>query len=210
MSLWELMDKGGALMVPILVAFFVASTTFLVRVWFLQRRLVLPDGFLRALKNLLARGRAADAETLCAENGSAIAKVVGAGLRLRDQGRERMKTAMEELGRLQVARLSRFVNVVGTVATIAPLLGLLGTVTGMIKVFKDVAQQADPQIGVLARGIWEALLTTGAGLTVAIPSYIAYRYLLSRVEHMSAEMEEQALEVLDATPARAASPEAEA
>ena len=201
-----MMDKGGALMYPILAAFFVAALTFLVRVWFLQRRFVLPAGFVRALRNLVERRRLADAETFCARNGSAFARIAGTALRVQGQGRDRMKTAMEELGQLEVARMSRFVNVVGTVATIAPLLGLLGTVTGMIKVFKDVAQQTDPQIGVLARGIWEALLTTGAGLSVAIPSYVAYRYLLSRIDILSAEMEEQALIFLDEMPEGAGVP----
>lgn len=197
MTLYELLEKGGALMYPILIASVVAIVTFIERLWSLQRRLVVPQGFVRALRNLVQRGELGTAETLCAENGSAFAIIAASGLRHRGAGRAGMKEAMEETGQLEASRLGRFVGLTGTVATISPLLGLLGTVTGMIKVFKDVAQQADPQINVLARGIWEALLTTGAGLTVAIPSYLGYRYLLSRVDLLATEMEEQALELLD-------------
>ncbi len=198
MDIYELMEKGGALMIPILLASVIAAMAFFERTWSLQRRSVVPGGFIRALRNLIGRRDLDTAETLCAENGSSFAHVVQAALRHRGGGRALMKEAMEEAGQLETVRLGRFVGITGTVATISPLLGLLGTVTGMIKVFKDVAELSDPQINVLARGIWEALLTTGAGLTVAIPSFLGYRYLLSRVDLLATEMEEQALEMLDA------------
>lgn len=206
MTLSELLEKGGALMYPILLACAVAIVAFIERLWTLQRRNVVPQGFVRALKNLVRRGELGTAETLCAENGSAFANVASAGIRHRSGGRAGMKEAMEETGQIETARLGRFVGVTGTVAAIAPLLGLLGTVTGMIKVFKDIAEQADPQIAILARGIWEALLTTGAGLTVAIPAYLGYRYLLSRVDALATEMEEQALELLDVVTGQAPAP----
>ena len=198
MDLYDLMEKGGVLMYPILLASIVSAVAFFERLWSLQRRLVIPQGFVRALRNLVRRGDLGTAETLCAENGSAFAIVSAAGIRHRLGGRARMKEAMEEAGRVETAKIGRFVGITGTMATITPLLGLLGTVTGMIQVFKDVADKADPEIGVLAGGIWEALLTTGAGLTVAIPSYLGYRYLLSRVDRLSTEMEEEGVALLDA------------
>ena len=198
MTLYEMMEKGGVLMYPILLASLISLVAFFERLWWLQRRYVIPQGFVRALRNLVTRDDLGTAETLCAENGSAFAKVAASGIRHHRAGRPRMKEAMEETGRMETARIGRFVGITGVVATITPLLGLLGTVTGMIQVFRDVASKQNPEIGVFAGGIWEALLTTGAGLSVAIPSYLGYRYLLSRVDLLANAMEEESVSLLDA------------
>jgi biopolymer transport protein ExbB len=197
MSIYELLEKGGILMVPILLASVLALVVFFERLWVLQRRRVVPSGFTRAVFSLIQQRKYTEAESLCLENGSPLANVFATGLKHRGKRRELIKETMEETGELELATLERFVQVVSTVATVSPLLGLLGTVTGMIKVFKDVATQADPQINVLAGGIWEALITTAAGLTVAIPAYAMFRYLMSRIDRFSHEIAEQALRAVE-------------
>ena len=197
MSMVELLEKGGVLMIPILAASAIALAIFLERLWTLRRRRVLPAGFLRAALALIKQRKFGEAESMCLENGSPFANVMTAALKHRGKRRDLIKETMEEAGELEIADLERFTNVVSTVATVAPLLGLLGTVTGMIKVFKDVANQPDPQINVLAGGIWEALITTAAGLTVAIPAYAMYRYLVARVDRYAHELAEQGLRVLE-------------
>lgn len=184
-------------MYPIMLAGAAAVFVFVERSWALQRRFIAPDGLVRALTSLVQRGDFATAETTAVENDTPFARVAVVGLRARLGGRAAIKEAMEETGQIEASRLTRLVGVAGTVATVTPLLGLLGTVLGMIQVFQDVAEQIDPQIGVLARGIWQALLTTGAGLTVAIPSFLAYRFLLGRAERLSVEMEERSLTLLE-------------
>lgn len=197
MTFWELMDKGGVVMYPIFFFSVVGIVVFIERLWSLQRRFVVPPGFVRALRNTVKRGDLANAETLAAESGTAFANVATAGIRHYPDGRSRMKEAMEERGQVEVAQLSKLVDVCGTVAAIEPLMGLLGTVFGMIKLFKDVADKVDPAIPDLARGIWEALITTAAGLSIAIPVYIGYRYLMGRVDNLAAQLEAEALELLD-------------
>lgn len=197
MSMVELLEKGGVLMIPILVASAVALAVFLERLWTLRRRRVIPPGFVRAALSLVQQRKFTEAESLCLENGSPFANMITSALKHRGKRRELIKETMEETGELEIADLERFTNVVSTVATVSPLLGLLGTVTGMIKVFKDVASQPDPQINVLAGGIWEALITTAAGLSVAIPAYAMYRYLTSRVDRYSHELAEQGLRILE-------------
>ena len=197
MSLYELLEKGGALMIPILGASVIALAVFFERLWVLQRRRIVPAGFTRAVFSLIQQRKFTEAESLCLDNGSPLANVFATGLKHRGKSRELIKETMEETGELELAALERFTQVVSTVATVAPLLGLLGTVTGMIKVFKDVAEKADPQINLLAGGIWEALITTAAGLTVAIPAYAMFRYMQSRIDRYSLEMAEQGLRVVE-------------
>jgi len=108
---------------------------------------------------------------------------------------------MQEAGRRETAFLERFVGAIGAVASVAPLIGLLGTVTGMIKVFGRVGEEYEKggelNPGMLANGIWEALITTAAGLTVAIPAFLAYRYLMSRIDRYVVELEAEASEIVD-------------
>lgn len=197
MGLIELFERGGPLMWVIFVASVVAVAFFLERTRALARGRILPDQVRDALFKHLEVGDAQRALQLCRENVSVLSRVCESGLRSRAAGRARVKEVMEDTGRVEVAAMEWGTGALATVAAIAPLLGLLGTVTGMIKVFRDVAGADFPDISLLANGIWEALLTTGAGLTVAIPTYVAYRYLIGRVDGLARELEEVSLDVLD-------------
>jgi biopolymer transport protein ExbB len=130
--------------------------------------------------------------------GSALGRVLAAALINRNRPRELIKEAVEDTGRHVVYRLERFLNTLGTIAGISPLLGLLGTVIGMIKVFSTILEQGVGNANVLAGGISEALITTAAGLTVAIPSFFFYRYFKGRVEEYVVAMEEQAINLIEA------------
>jgi biopolymer transport protein ExbB len=128
---------------------------------------------------------------------SPLGAILAAGLLNRHHGREMMKTSIEEAGRQVVHELERFLNSLGTIASITPLLGLLGTVVGMIKVFAAIMIHGVGDPGILAGGISEALLTTAAGLTVAIPSLIFHRYFERLVDEYVLNMEEEALKLID-------------
>ncbi|MCA9527274.1 MAG: MotA/TolQ/ExbB proton channel family protein [Myxococcales bacterium] len=201
-ELWGFLKQGGPLMVPILVFSVVALAVFLERAWALQSSKVVPRDFLALIRRKVKEGRAAEAVTLCEGNPSAVSRVVAAGVRHAGRPREVIKEAFEEVGRLEVAHLGRFVEVLGTIAAVSPLLGLLGTVVGMIEVFRtvvaEVGDAAGPvNPGSLANGIWAALMTTAAGLSAAIPAFLGYKYLLSRLDRLAMEMEEASLLLLD-------------
>jgi len=198
MTLYDFLEKGGVLMLPIGLCSMVALAVFLERLWGLSHKRVNPSEFGRALLKLIMNRNYEGAETACLQSSSAIAQVAFVALKHRGRERSVIKESTDERGALEVARLERGVGVVGTMATIAPLMGLLGTVTGMIRVFQKIADEPDPQIDILAGGIWEALISTGAGLTVAIPCYVAYRYLLARVDRAALQMEETAIDIIDA------------
>jgi biopolymer transport protein ExbB len=197
-TLYEFLEKGSILMIPIGLCSLVAITVFLERLLALTRKHINPPDFSRTLLKLVNERNFEQAETVCLQSSAAISQIAFVALKHRGRDRSVIKDATDERGALEVARLERGVGVVGTMATIAPLLGLLGTVTGMIQVFKKIEGVQDPQIDLLAGGIWEALISTGAGLTVAIPCYVAYRYLLSRVDNSSHQMEETIIDVIEA------------
>ncbi len=195
------LERGGALMFPILAFSVIALTVFIARLWTLRRGSVMPRDFLELIQDKLKEQKAEEALTLCEGNRSTLSRVLASGLRYAGRPREQIKEAFEEVGRLEIAQLERFVELLGTIASVTPLLGLLGTVVGMIEVFRAVVSEAASSGAVepasLANGIWAALLTTAAGLSVAIPCFLAYKFLYSRVDRLSMEMEEATLRVLD-------------
>ena len=129
---------------------------------------------------------------------SPLGQILAAGLANSHHGREVMKDSIEEAANQVVHRLERYLSVLGTIAAIAPLLGLLGTVIGMIKVFTAIVTQGTGNPAVLAGGISEALITTAAGLTVAIPALIFHRYFERRIDSLVVVMEDQAIKLVDA------------
>ncbi len=131
-------------------------------------------------------------------DGSSLGRVLAAGLVNRHRSRHLIKEAIEDTGRHVVHELERFLNTLGTIAGISPLLGLLGTVIGMIKVFSSIMVHGVGDANQLAGGISEALITTAAGLTVAIPSFFFYRYYKGKVEAYVVSMEEQAVNLIEA------------
>jgi biopolymer transport protein ExbB len=193
--------KGGPVMFPIMAGSVLALALFLERLWALRRERVLLTGVLNRVRARVRDGQFNEAEVVCQENGSPLASVIGAGVRRAGQGREGIKEGIMEVGRREVVHMERFVELLGTIATVEPLLGLLGTVTGLIRAFQQVEALAGRGSGVnpsaLAGGIWEALITTAAGLTIGIPAYLGYKYLLTRVDHLAVEIEEEALEMAD-------------
>lgn len=201
-ELFAFLKQGGVLMIPIAAFSVVAFGVFLERLWALRPGVVIPRDFLALIRRKVTEDKASEALTLCEGNASSASAVVASGLRHAGRAREVIKEAFEEVGRLEVTHLSRFVEVLGTIAAVTPLLGLLGTVVGMIEVFRTVVAEAGVGAGPvnpasLANGIWAALLTTAAGLSVAIPAFLGYKYLLSRVDRLAIEMEEVCLDLLD-------------
>lgn len=201
-ELWDLLLQGGILMIPILAFSVVAMVLFVERTIALRSVRVIPREFVALIRKKVRENRPAEAVTLCEGNRSAASTVLAAGLRHAGRPREIIKESFEEVGRIEVTHLSKFVEVLGTIAAVAPLLGLLGTVVGMIDVFRTVVAEAGDAAGPvnpasLAGGIWAALLTTAAGLSAAIPAYLGYKFLLSRVDKLAIEMEEVCLDLLE-------------
>ncbi len=200
----ELIKAGGWLMAPILACSLAAATIIIERLLALRRARVLPAQLLATLDRWLERGAVEAREVEALPLHSPLGRIVAAGLASRGRSREILRERVEDAGRHVAHELERFLNTLGTIAAISPLLGLLGTVAGMIKIFQIVSTQGNSNFSLLSVGIAEALVTTAAGLTVAIPSLLFYRYFNGRVDALVVRMEQETLQLvdlLDAAPA---------
>lgn len=199
MDLVDLFQRGGMAMYPILFCSIAAVTVFFERLWALRRRRLIPDGFVRKFRDNIAQGDLAEAGKLCDTYASSpLARVARAGLAHHGQGADMIRFMVTEVGGQEAVELERFQSVLGTVAYISPLLGLFGTVSGMIKAFDVISKHTVVDPPLLAAGISEALITTFAGLLVAIPVVVMDRYVQSRAERISLELEKKSVAIAEA------------
>lgn len=207
--MFEIVKAGGIVMVPIILASIVAAAIFLERLWTLQQRRVLPAELTEKVWKWVEQRQIQDKHIVALQQNSPLGKILAAGLANRHRDRSVIKEAIEDTGRHVVHELERFLNALGTIASISPLLGLLGTVLGMIRTFNTLNTGGVGDPSALAGGIAEALITTAAGLTVAIPALLAYKYLRGRVANLVVEMEKEAIKLVQSieageTPGRVA------
>jgi biopolymer transport protein ExbB len=193
----EYLVAGGPVMIPIGLCSVVALATFLERLWALRMGRIIPPAFAAEFVELGRQERWGDAMALCSKWNVASARVLEVALEVRDQSRSVIKERIEEVGRREAAEMERNVPILGTIASISPLLGLLGTVGGMILTFQVISEEGAANVGSLAAGISQALITTFAGLSVGIPAVVANRFVLSRVDSLLLELEELSLSVLE-------------
>jgi biopolymer transport protein ExbB len=194
----EIIYAGGWIMVPIILCSVLALAIIAERFWALRSNNVIPVGVGQQVEDWAARHELDRRHIDQLRSGSALGRVLAAALVNRHRSRDLIKEAVEDTGRHVVYELERFLNTLGTIAGISPLLGLLGTVIGMIKVFSAIMAHGVGNANQLAGGISEALITTAAGLTVAIPSFFFYRYFKGRVTAYVVSMEEQAINLIEA------------
>ncbi len=194
---YELVQAGGWLMVPILLCSVIAAAIVIERLWTLRQKKVIPAKLLTGIWNLLSSDALTEQHITEIENGSPLGRVLAAGLINRHMNRELIRESIEETGRHVVHEMERFMNTLGTISVITPLLGLLGTVIGMIRVFTAITVIGVGDPGQLAGGISEALITTAAGLTVAIPSLIFHRHLKRKIDELVVAMEQEAMKLVE-------------
>ncbi|MGD8341588.1 MAG: MotA/TolQ/ExbB proton channel family protein [Gammaproteobacteria bacterium] len=206
----EIVQAGGWLMLPIVVCSVIAAAIILERLWSLQPKRVLPVNLAVQVKEWVHNDQLDPEHLQRLHESSPLGQMLATGLANRHAPRELIKESIEDVGRHSVHELERYLNALGTIAAISPLMGLLGTVIGMIKVFAAITASGVGNPGVLAGGISEALITTAAGLCVAIPALIGYRYLRARVDGLVVQMEKETIKFLEAVVAYQNATEAEA
>lgn len=194
----EIVKAGGWLMAPIILCAVLALGIILERFWTLQQNKVIPDDLTARVWGWVKNGQLDHEKIQSLHQGSPLGQILAVGLLNRDRDRTVMKESIEDTGRHVVHELERYLDTLGTVAAISPLLGLLGTVIGMVKVFTAITTHGVGNPAVLAGGIAEALITTAAGLTVAIPALIGYRYFRNHVDALVVGMEKEAIKLVEA------------
>lgn len=196
--MFEIIVAGGWLMVPIILCSIIAMAIVAERFWSLRADKVVPKELTAQVWQWYHAGQLNNERLQTIEQGSGLGKMLSTGIVNMRYGREVMKERVEDTGRYVIHDLERYLTALGTIAAVSPLLGLLGSVTGLMKVFSAVTQHGVGNPQVLAGGISEIMIATAAGLVVAIPSVIFYRYFQRRVDDLAITMEQEVLKLIDA------------
>lgn len=201
MNAWQLIKAGGPIMVPILLCSLFALAIVIEKfIFFASLKADVPK-LKKQVFEYIKNNKIKEAVELCEKSPSPVAKILKAGLIKFGSSREEIKENIEDMSLYEIPRLEGRLNALATIAHISPLLGLLGTVTGMTSNFHTIQVRADSlhpvTSGDLAGGIYEALLTTVAGLFVAIPAYVAYNYLVHYINQIILEMERAGTELIN-------------
>jgi biopolymer transport protein ExbB len=195
---FEIIIAGGWLMWPIIACSIIAIAITIERFWALSPAKIAPRNQLAQVWNWIQTNQMDSEKLKELRRSSPLGRILAAGLSNSRHGREVMKDSIEEAAGQVIHEMERFLNTLGTIATVSPLLGLLGTVFGMIEVFNDIVLQGSGNPGALAGGISVALITTAAGLCVAIPAMISHRFFLRRMDTLVVTMEQEAVKLVDA------------
>jgi biopolymer transport protein ExbB len=201
MNMWQIFAAGGPLMWPILLCSVFTLAIAIEKFWYFYKIQLDVQDFLSLVMDKVKRNQIKEALQICDNARSPVARILKAGILKYDRPRPQIKEAMEDASLYEIPHLEKNLPALATLAHIVPLLGLLGTVTGMVRVFQAIQDKTTIMHAVspaeLAGGIWEALLTTIAALVVAIPAFVAYNYLVSRVNYFILEMEKAATEFIN-------------
>jgi biopolymer transport protein ExbB len=193
----DILEKGGIIMWIIMFLSVIAAVLIIERLFYFRRIRVDEEKMINRLKSTLKKGHFDEALSICENNPSPITNLMKVGIEHRGYSAETIKETILDAANLEIPKMEKHLPALGTITHIAPLLGLLGTVTGNISAFGvlgKLGSVGDP--GLLAKGISEALLTTAAGLIVAIPAIIFYNYLVNKVNHSIIRMENRANELV--------------
>ncbi|MDZ7781757.1 MAG: MotA/TolQ/ExbB proton channel family protein [Halioglobus sp.] len=194
----ELLAAGGWIMVLIVISSIIVLAICIERLYTLNPGKIAPPHLLATVWKQLKRGEMDTSRLRTLRDSSPLGRILAAGLANASHGRDVMKESIEEAAAHVVHELERYLNTLGTIAAVSPLLGLLGTVLGMIKVFAEIMAQGTGNASALAGGISEALITTAAGLTVAIPALVMHRYFTGRIDGIVVELEQETIKLVDA------------
>lgn len=199
--MWDMIQKGGPVMYLIIILSIIAFGVIIERIYNFNKARIDGQKFMDEIIKYLKRNKIIEAIEMCNQTPGPIAHIIKAGILKHDRSKPEIKEAIDEAAQLEIPRLEKHLPIIATIAHIAPLLGLLGTVSGMIKAFQIIQQKALTMTpvnpGDLSGGIWEALLATLAGLAVAIPTYVAYNYLVNQVDNLVYEMERSATDLVN-------------
>ena len=197
-SVWELTLKGGWMMVPLAILWVIAIYLFIERLLTINKANQNPDQFMSSVKGLVLKGDISGARMLWSQNDSPIARMMEKGISRIVIPLKTIEASIENIGKLEIFKLEKNLSSLATIAGAAPMMGFLGTVIGMVKAFIGIAQEegsVSPKL--LSSGIYAAMVTTVAGLIVGIIAYLAYNYLVSRVQKVVHKMEYTSIDFID-------------
>ena len=197
LSLIDLILKGGWIMLPLFLLSFVAVYIIIERYITIRRAAGNPDALMANVRAQMVKGDIPAARLLCTQNPSPLARMVEKGLRRIGLPLKDIETSIENVGKIEIARLEKNINILGIIAGIAPMLGFVGTIIGVIKIFYAINATGEFGIAQIAGGLYTKMVTSAAGLIVGIIAHVGYHWLSILVERMVFRMENSAIEFMD-------------
>ena len=189
--------SGGIIIWPIILLSIISLAIVLEKLWNLARDIIIPRNLTENLISLVSDNSLSEKKIKKMSNDSVLGNIFAHLIREKNKDKASLRLKAEEVGRFEVNRLEKYLSLLGTIATVSPILGLLGTVMGMINIFSNLLESNLGSVSPLAGGIAEALVTTAAGLFVAIPTLIFYRHFSRTIENYSLELEEESNKLID-------------
>jgi len=197
LSLLDLILKGGWIMLPLFFLSFVSLYIIIERFITIRRAAVNPDAFMAGIRGLMVKGDLQGAKMLCAQNPSPLARMIEKGIRRIGLPLKDIEASVENVGKIEIARLEKNISILGIIAGIAPMLGFVGTIIGVIKIFYAISATGDFGIAQISGGLYTKMVTSAAGLIVGIIAHIGYHWLSIMVERLVFRMENSAIEFMD-------------
>lgn len=197
-NLFDLLLKGGYVMIPLLLLSAAAIAIFVERILTIKKSSKTPSGLLNQVKAMVSDGKIDEAKMICSQNETPIAKMLEKGISRIGSPLKNIEVSIENVGKIEIYRLEKNLSLLATISGAAPMIGFLGTVTGMIQAFIAIAQEegsVSPKL--LSEGIYEAMITTAVGLSVGIIAYLGYNYLVTQVQKVIHKMEYTSVEFID-------------
>jgi len=197
-SVMDLLFKGGFMIIPILLLFIITIYIFIERILVINKESKSPKNFTNEIIKRVNNNDINGAKLICNDTNNPIARMILKGLNKIENSLKNIETSIENVGKIEIYNLEKNLNLLATISGAAPMLGFLGTVIGMIRAFISIAQEegaVSPKL--LSSGIYEAMISTAAGLFVGIIAYLAYNYLVSRVAKLIYRMEYSTIEFIE-------------
>ena len=197
-TVMELLFKGGFMMIPILILFVITIYILIEKILIINRESKSPKGFTDEIISRVKNDDINGAKLICNDTNNPVSRMILKGLNKFNTSLKNIETSIENVGKIEIYNLEKNLSLLATISGAAPMIGFLGTVTGMIQAFISIAEEegaVSPKL--LSSGIYEAMLTTAAGLFVGIIAYLSYNYLVSRVEKLIHKMEYTTIEFIE-------------
>jgi len=197
LSLLQLIMKGGFIMIPVGILSIISIYVFIERYITIRKANKIDKNLINSVKDNLVKGNIDAARTTCKNSSSPAAAMIDKGISRLGKSTKEIESAMESVGKLEIAKLERNTSILGIIAGIAPMFGFIGTISGVIKIFYNISLADNISIGLISGGLYEKMITSAAGLVVGVFSFVCYHYLQVMIDKVTFKMESTALEFMD-------------
>ena len=196
-SLWDMAEKGGPILIPIAILSLIAFYIFFERLFTIRRFSKIDMNFMHQIRDYVHNGNIDAARMLCRNTNSPVARMIEKGIMRLGKSTQEIESAIENVGKLEIYKMEKNTNLLATIAGIAPMFGFLGTIFGVIKIFYEIAQQNSLEINTVSGGLYVKMISSATGLLVGMIAYAAYHYLVHLIDRVINKMEINAVEFID-------------